>query len=231
MALKINGYEANYNNILIYDGENIIFQTCRPNDINLELFEIDIRNARKINFSKGDCFETKSNEKSDSYFRNGKDLYVPASIFELVSKVEKLAFNTNGEKNYKDTYTFKLNCKAYKYNQHFEKITDLPEKMPLIEYDPNGKFGSGYSKNFNMYDTATNYKTGETYVMKRWLTYDTVNELVIDCDYYTRTEKSPERLEREKIANILTSCVYSGKTISHYEVEKMLEKVNITIKQ
>ena len=60
--MKINGYEANYNNLFIYDGENIIFETCRPDDINLELFDVEIRNARKANFAKNDCFEMKSTE-------------------------------------------------------------------------------------------------------------------------------------------------------------------------
>lgn len=229
--MKINNYTANYNNIFIYDGEKIVFETCRPGDIDLELFGLEIRSARKANFSKNDCFEMKAC-KNNEYrsFTNGKDLYIPVSIFELVSVEEKKHMEHDGEKNYKNVYTFKLNCDAYKYTKHWEKVTDLPKDMPLSQYDANGKFGGGFSKDCNMYDFSTNYKTKEEYITKKWLTYDAVTELVIDSDYYTRTEKDDDRLEREKIADILSSCLYSGKTVSHYEVSEILKKLDVTIK-
>lgn len=55
-------------------------------------------------------------------------------------------------------------------------------------------------------------------------------ELNVKADYYTRYEKTPEREYREKLAEIISSCLYSGKEVSHYEVERMLKKLNITIK-
>lgn len=229
--MKINGNAANYNNLFIYDNNGIIFETCRPNDIDIELSDLEIRNARKANFDKNDCFEMKSIKNNDyRYYANGKDLYIPASIFELVSVEEKMHMQHDGEKNYKNTYTFILHCNAHKYTKHWEKVTDLPKDMPLSEYDANGKFGSGFSKDCNMYDFSTNYKTKEEYITKKWLTYDIVTELVVDSDYYTRTEKDDARLEREKIADILTECCYTGTHISHYEVARILEKLNITIK-
>ncbi len=229
--MKINNFAANYNNLFIYDGERIVFETCRLNDLELDLFGIEIRNARKANFSKNDCFEMKST-KNNEYrcFTNGKDLYIPVSVFELISIEEKEASKHDGEINYKKTYSFKLHCEAYKYNKHWEKITDLPSDMPLSEYDPDGKFGSGFSKKHNMYDHCQNYKTKEEYICKRWLTYDPITELVIDSDYYTRTVKDADRIEREKIAEVLSSCLYSGKSVSHYEVARILEKLNVTIK-
>lgn len=229
--MKINNYTANYNNIFIYDGEKIVFETCRPGDIDLELFGLEIRNARKANFSKNDCFEMKACKNNEyRYFANGKDLYIPVSIFELVSVEEKKHMEHDGEKNFKNVYTFKLNCEAYKYTKHWEKVTDLSKDMPLSQYDTNGKFGSGFSKDHTIYEICTNYKTKEEYISKHWLTYDEVTDLVIDSDYYTRTEKDDSRIEREKIADILSECLYSGKTVSHYEVAKILEKLNITIK-
>lgn len=56
-------------------------------------------------------------------------------------------------------------------------------------------------------------------------------EMKVESDYYTRTEKTDERLYREKLANIISECMYSGKEISHYEVERLLEKLDITIKE
>lgn len=229
--MKINGLLANYNNIFIYDGEQIVFETCRPNDIDIELFDIEIRSARKANFSKNDCFELKSIKNNEyRYYANGKDLYIPASLFELVSVEEKLQMQHDGEKDYKNTYIFKLHCEAYKYNKHWEKVTDLPKDMPLSQYDANGKFGSGFSKECTMYDFSTNYKTKEEYIVKKWLTYDKVEQIVLDSDYYTRIEKDESREEREKIAKILESCLYSGKTVSHFEVARILEKLDIKIK-
>ena len=230
--MKINGYTANYNNLFVYNESEIVFETCRPNNIDIELSGIEIRSARKANLSKGDCFEIKST-KNNEYrcFTNGKDLYIPTSIFELVSVEEKMHMQHDGEKNYKNVYSFKIRCEAHKYTKHYEKVTDLPKDMPLKDYDPTGEFGGGFSKDHAMYDVSTNFKTKETYVCKKWLTYDSISELVIDSDYYTRTEKDEERLHREKIAEILTDCTYSNTHISHYEVARILEKLDISIKE
>ena len=76
-----------------------------------------------------------------------------------------------------------------------------------------------------------NYKTKETCVYKRWLTYEKITEIELKSDYYTRTEKDEARLYREQIAEIMTELGYNGKSISHYEVARFMEKLNITIKQ
>ena len=54
---------------------------------------------------------------------------------------------------------------------------------------------------------------------------------MIESDYYTRTEKTDERLYREKLAGIISECLFSGKHVSHYEVEEMLKRLEITIKE
>ena len=227
--LKINGYEVNYEHLFIYDGENILYKTERPYELNLEIEGLTVRNARKINFSKNDVFEVKA-EKSEYMFRNGKDLYIPVSVISIESVTEKQHNKFNGETNYKNVYTMKLHCKAFKWNQHIEKVY-IPDGMTLEEYDSNGKFGSGFSRTCNMYDVVENYKTNESNVIKRYLTYDAVTEMTIDSDFYTRTEKTEDRLEREKIAEIISSCLYGDKTVSHYEVEALMKKLNITIKE
>ena len=55
-------------------------------------------------------------------------------------------------------------------------------------------------------------------------------EVNVESDCYTRYEKTPEREYLEKLAEIISSCLYTGKEVSHYEVERMLKKLNITIK-
>jgi hypothetical protein len=54
---------------------------------------------------------------------------------------------------------------------------------------------------------------------------------MVKSDYYTRTEKTNERLYREKLAGIISECLFSGKHVSHYEVEEMLKRLEITIKE
>ena len=70
----------------------------------------------------------------------------------------------------------------------------------------------------------TNYK--DVYTLK----LQDGTEVNVESDYYTRTEKTEERLYREQLADIISKCLYSGKYVSHYEVEKLLEKLDITIK-
>ena len=55
-------------------------------------------------------------------------------------------------------------------------------------------------------------------------------EIEVESDFYTRTELSPERQMQEKIAAIMTDCLYGNKNVNHYEVEKIMEYLDITIK-
>ena len=166
--LKVNGYEGNYNCLYIYnDNGEILYKTERPYDLNLEI-NVNVRNARKLNLDKKDCFEIKTSN-TDMFLRNGKDLYIHNSMIDIVNVEEKQALKHNGETNYKNVYTFKLN-----------------------------------------------YLNGE--------------EIKVDSDYYTRTEKTEDRLYRENIASIISKCLYGNKSVSHYEVEELLKKLNITIK-
>ena len=167
---KINGYETNYNNVFIYNNNgDILYKTERPYELKLDV-TVDIRNARKLAFNKGDCFEIKTSDTDRGYlFRNGKDLYIHNSVIDVVNITERQAMKGNGETNYKDVYTLKLHCA----------------------------------------DGA---------------------EIKVDSDFYTRTEKTEERLHREELAKIISECLYSDKYVSHYEVERLLEKLDITIK-
>ena len=105
--LKVNGYEGNYNQLLIYnDNEEILFQTTRPYELNISI-NADIRSARKLNLSKHDCFEIKG-DCSHRLFTNGKDLYIHASVIAVIGVEEKVALKCHGETNYKNVYTLDL---------------------------------------------------------------------------------------------------------------------------
>ena len=56
-------------------------------------------------------------------------------------------------------------------------------------------------------------------------------EVEVESDFFTRTEKTNDRLYREKLAEIISECMYGGNYISHYGVEKLLEKLDIIIKE
>ena len=105
--LKVNGYEGNYNQLLIYnDNEEILFQTARPYELNISI-NTDIRSARKLALNKHDCFEI----KGDCRWRlttNGKDLYIHDSVIAVINVEEKVALKCHGETNYKNVYTLEL---------------------------------------------------------------------------------------------------------------------------
>lgn len=168
--MLINGYEANYSNVFIYnDNGDILYKTERPYELKFDL-DANIRNARKLAFNKRDCFEIKTGDTDRGYLlRNGKDLYIHNSVIDVVDITERQAMKGNGETNYKNVYTLKLN-----------------------------------------------YAGG--------------TEIKVDSDFYTRTEKTEERLYREQLAKIISGCLYNDKYVSHYEMEKILEKLDITIK-
>lgn len=221
--LKINGNQTDYNKLFIYDGETIVYSTVRPYELEIEIDGIEIRSARKLNFKKNDCFEIKSD--SNKAVNNGKDLYIPASIISVksVKEIEVVRSIFYGETNYKDEYTLELHCNAHRWVRHIEAVDDLGPKTPLSEYDADGIWSSNYSKTCTTYDV-----NGSGAVFKRWLTYEEVTEIVIESDYYTRTEKTEERLELEKIADIMSECTH--RHISHYDVKSMMGKLTINIK-
>ena len=227
--MKINGLEANYNSLNLYEGEKVVFHTSRPYGLDFEIEGISIRNARKIDFKKGDVFTVKSSKAETNVFRSGKDIYIPASVISVAKVAEVVHSNNNGEVQYINEYTLDFHCKAFRWIPYCERIYDFPKNTPLEDYDKNGKWHSGFRTDCNTYDTRKD-KNGVDYVTKRWKTYESISKITVRGDYITRSEKSADRIERERLAEIINSCLYSNKTITHYEVEKLLDKLDIKVK-
>lgn len=223
----INGFEANYNNLYIYNGEEILYSTCRPYNMDIEIDDIEIRSARKLIFDKKDCFEIKTPTNEGRMFTNGKDLYIHTSVISIESVNEVIALKYYGETDYKKKYKLKLHCNAYRWNIHREKVNDLEKGVPLYEYDPNGIWSDSYSKKNSTYSISI--RDGVSQVYKSWQTHDKITEIEIESDYYTRTEKTEQRLYEEEIAKIMSEC--SGGNLSHYDVRRMLEKLEINIRK
>lgn len=122
----------------------------------------------------------------------------------MFNKHDCFEINTNAENA---RYLFGRNGKDLYIHNSVVDVINVEEKVALKTHG------------------ETDYK--DVYTLK---TQDGT-EIKVDSDYYTRTEKTEERLYREKLADIISECMYSGKSISHYEVEKLLEKLDITIKE
>lgn len=227
--MKINGLAVNYNSLNLYEGEKVVFHTSRPYALDFEIEGISIRNARKIDFKKGDVFTVKSSKAETNVFGDGKDIYIPASVISVAKVAEVVHSNSDGEITYINEYALDFHCEAFHWVSHYEKIYDFPKNTPLKDYDKNGKWDSGFRADCNTYDTCKD-KNGIDYVAKRWKTYENITEITVQGDYITRSEKSTDRIEREKLAEIINSCLYSGKTITHYEVKELLDKLDIKVK-
>lgn len=229
---------CNYASLNIYNAETetVLFTTCRlsgTTSLDFDLYFDNIRSARKLNLKKNDIFEIKTNK--DTFLNNGKDLYIPDTVIKIVSQKEILSSDFDGCKNYKQQYTVNfIGCKAFETTKHSE-VVDFPEGTKIADYDPNGIVSDGYIKGKNTYNRFdyTNSKYEEfrakgSGVMKKWLTYDQITTAEIESDYFTRYEKDTERIEREKIADVMTDACKVN--ISHYDVARMLKVLNISIK-
>jgi hypothetical protein len=242
---------SNYEQINIYNASGVIFSTVRggferaeidgeraksyyKNVVyNIELPAERIRSARKLNLEKGDIFDISYIPQDRYTIRNGRALYIPAELVAVRALGEFLAMEANGEKNYLTIYKFEF-CAP--------QSIDEPQILRIIcdnyTLQPGERFGEYYGADeahacVAPFDSAKYAERrgipAEKGIIKRWLSPVVYNSFIVKSDYYTRTEKDSERLEREKIADIINACLYN-KSVSHYDIAKMLEKLNISIK-
>ena len=242
---------SNYEQINIYNASGVIFSTVRGG---FERAEIDgekvksyyknlvssvelpaerIRSARKLNFDKGDVFEIAYYPKDRYTIRNGRALYIPAELVRVSPLGEFLALAHDGEKDFLTVYKLDFTTPQTVDEPQFKRI--ICDNYTL---QPGERFGEYYGADearacvapFDSSEYAERRGIpAEKGVIKRWLAPVVYNSFIVKSDYYTRTEKDAERLERERIADIINTCLYN-KTVSHYDIAKMLEKLNITIK-
>lgn len=248
--MKINIH--NYEQINIYNENGVIFSTTRggfdrvtikdgkvQTHYSDSVYEIDlpidkIRNARKIDFSKNDVFAFNYMPPNRYDIRNGKAIYIPAKYITVENIGEYLSIETSGEKDFLTLYKFTFANPQTISEPQFERI--ICDNYTLSE---NERFSSGCGKDkdhacVSTFDTSENtfYKKSgrpaEKGVIKRYYADIVYNSFLVKSDYYTRTEKDAARIEREKIAEIINSCLYN-KTVSHYDIEKIMEKLNISL--
>lgn len=225
-----NGYfeeyaESNGKYSSVYDGRiDTITLSVKP------------KNALKENLNRTDNYLLKYTGQYS--FENGHTLYIHESEISVTDDGEKLAIEHNGEKNYIHAFTLHFKYGVTMTRCKYEKIP-CEEKWTL----PNNKqwtWGDGYGRDYEHAKVQT-YDLTETLIrfnksienakgiIVRWVETETVYNVPTAEKYYCRTEKDSERKYREKIAEIINSV--TNKHISHYDVEKLLNVLDIKIKE
>ena len=204
----------------VYDG--------RPASI---ILTTEPKRARKVNLSRKDNYFLTYHGKYS--WETGISLYIHETEISVSSVGEFIAFQTNGETNYK-------NAVKLHFSQGAKMIRCKMERVPSAGKDftpPDGcKWSKDYSKNPEkpnydvIYPRAWASNPGPAEVVKRWLEIECVTELLVECPGYSRTEKTPERLNREKIAEKMNELNIGRGSISHYDIEKILTVFDIRIK-
>ena len=219
-------------------------------DYDRELIAVNItepHRALKLNLNRKDNFYMKHPGKTYS-FDPANDLYIycgDGGDAVLEYNGEKLAFEHDGEKDFMETYTVTFKT-GYQYKKYIIERYSMENPLAYA-LQPGESFGDGYGSKdrpvIKMYDNSDkmdllekihgeNAKELEKGIMKKYTVIETgFAGILITSPYYTRIEKDTARQDREKLAKIISGCLYSGKTVSHYEVENLLEKLNISIKQ
>ena len=250
--MKIN--LSNYETINIYNENGVIFSTvrggferasidgekCRLHYSNrvdtIDLPIENIRNAQKLSFTKNDVFSIKHIPSDRHIIRSGRALYIPDRYIKVERLGEFIALEANGEKDFLTLYKFTFANPQTVSEPHFERI--ICDNYTLAEGET---FGSGCGKDkkhavISTFDTSDNVyykrsgKPAEKGIIKYYFQDVIYNDFIVKSDYYTRTEKYEARREREKIADIINTCLYN-KTVSHFDVEKIMERLNITVKE
>lgn len=250
MKINLDHYEQ----LNIYNENGVIFSTVRGgferatidgnrcktfylNRVNIIDLPIEnIRNAIKLNFKKCDVFSLKYMPADRYTIRNDRALYIHTNYINVENVGEFLSLETNGEKDYLTLYklTF-VNVQTVKEPKIDRVICD---NYTLKDGE---KFGSYYGPDkdhaiISTFDTSESIfikkagKPAEKGILKHYLEDVQYKELIVKSDYYTKTEKDAARIEREKLAEIMTACLHNT-SFSHYDIERLLQKLNISIKE
>lgn len=196
------------------------------------------KNARKENLNRKDNYYL---TYTPEYFRNERRtaLYVHVSEIEVENLGEKIHNQHDGETDF--IYHYKLIFKnggtIRKVN--FERL-NVPDGWTIPEEEQ--KTGAHWSKFLGDYNNAYNIPSERTrkravenglpdFNLIHWyITTEPLAENYYTGDYISRIERDDARKDREKIAEIISSCLYGNNTVSHYEVARMLQHLNITVK-
>lgn len=134
------------------------------------------------------------------------DITVPVRSARKLLMNKRDCFEIRSDGN--NTYLFGRNGKDLYVHTSVIDVVNVEEKVSLKCY--------GETCYKDVYTLRLNYLDG--------------SEIKVESDYYTRTEKTEDRQYRERLAEIITECLFDRHHVSHYEVERMLSVLDIRIK-
>lgn len=195
------------------------------------------KNARKENLERKDNY-TLSFKKS--WGDTGVAIYIHETEIAVEELGEYVSMEANGEKDYLYGYRLHFMHGAEGDIYNVERMY-VPKDWTL----PRGSDWSGYGCRTprNCYEIVDEERQerlkeiaeiqGKPYepcnLLHKWYEYKPVTETVMSSETYHRSEKTAERLERERLAELMNSVVYGNK-FSHYDIENLLKVVDIKAK-
>ena len=190
------------------------------------------KNARKENLNRKDCYFLNYTDDHSGYWKERKTaLYIHESEISVTDLGEYVAADHNGERdflfryslNFKNGYEYrKINCER----MLVEKSWTLPEGARWYRL-------GDYNNTYDVSEPNELYKKlhpeAPDYNLVHW-TLSTEKSFVnyVSSEGYHRIEKTEERKERETLAAVLAKAL--NKTVSEYDVKRLLEVVNIEVK-
>ena len=246
MKIKVNNVECNIENlqrivvygdgVILYDNPegyieqyNIEGETLKsvyPSQLNTLYLNNEIKKANKENLNRKDNYILKYKNSYSLY--SGYALYIHKDEINVEYLGEKIAMKSKTETNYLHTYKFTFAAGAVRDIHHYERY-EYKKDFMLPE---GARWSSGFgTETHPCYDSYSNRVTGETGIIKRWITQETTHELITTKRFYSKTIYSEDEKQRREYVKIINDkrCFY--KDISSYELEKLQQYFNITLKE
>lgn len=239
-----NLYFFNEGNIVLKKGINRfdisaikdnILSTYNSSNLSVEELRLsNIKKANKIDLTRKNNFYAKHIREDWEHYGviPQYDIYIYCGVggdCQVNYIGEYLHNDIDGEKTYINGYGIKAT---------FETKKAIHEYIECDNYilKDGERFGDGYGTKENpVYSTFDFNKrfinpVDKKGVIKKWFEKNVSNCcLTFQSDYITRREKDENRLLMERIAEIMSE--ETSQHISHYGVKRMMEKLNISIKE
>jgi len=217
-----------FKNPNIFFTDNVNLDICINYDLSSYNINDDIRDIfdfEPITYKSGGKFGDFLNQLSvicENYYNSGKkgELY----IYDLPGEYDKLIFGV--ENTYYDTYNFIISqkyIKKYKiYNNEIVEI-DLSEWRNNLDYLKQ-------TRNVNWYDIY-NYQYKIEWGKNKWLNSDINtkwnNKIIINNPFYRPLSINAVIKIKEKLNNVLDSCVFVSNHIEDYKYFCFIMNINI----
>ena len=245
MKIKINNSEVRIENlkrivvygdgVILYDNpegyiqqytiEGEKLKSVYPERIHTLFLNNEIKKANKENLNRKDNYILR--HKGNYSFDSGYALYIHKDEINVEYLGEKIAMQTKTETNFLHTYKFTFAAGALREIHHCEKFNK--ENFILPE---GARFSSCFGTEKNpCFDTYNNRVTGESGIIKRWATQETIKETITTKRFYSKTIYSDDEKQRREYVTLINKkkCFY--KDISTYELEKLQRYFDIKLKE